>query len=206
MKSIFKFGLALLFTTTFSMLSPAQTQKNLVAGVGPLTNSIAALGGFSVIDLVPGNTLFSASGKQTFLNVGFTQSDRADITMVLYTTKRNNTVIHSVTPITFGGISSGVILYGAACGVPASQARPCVIQLDPLPFKLVPTNDYYFVTYFHPTSVNSAVDIPSSLNSRTTIIGGLDRNDDTTLVAGDVIPSTLVSDGHAGFLMGVTIQ
>jgi len=205
MKSIFKFGWTLLFALRISMPSPAQTPQNLVAGVGPLTNSLAAVGGFSVIDLISGNTLFSASGKQTFLNVGFTQSDRAEVTMVLYTTRRNNTVIENVTPITFGGISSGVILFGSACGVPASTVHPCVIQLDPLPFKLVPTNDYYFVTYFPSDSVNFPVDIASALNSRTTIIGGLDANNDTTLAVGNVIPSTLVT-GTASFLVGVTSQ
>jgi len=205
MKSIFKFGWTLLFTLAISMLSPAQTPKDLVAGVGPLTNSLAAVSGFSVINLISGNTLFPASGKQTFLNVGFTQGDKADVTMVLYTTRRNNTVIENVTPVTFGGISSGVILFGSACGVTPSTVHPCVIQLDPLPFKLVPTNDYYFVTHFTTNSVNAPVDIASALNSRTTIVGGLDRNDDTALVAGDVIPSTLVT-GTTAFLVGVTIQ
>jgi len=203
MKSILNIGLALLFSIAICMPSTAQTPKNLVAGVGPLTNSFAAVGGFSVIDLISGNTLFPVSGKQTFLNVGFTQGDKADVTMVLYTTQRNKTVIENVTPVTFGGISSGVILFGPACGVPPSTVQPCVIQFDPLPFKLVPTNDYYFVTYFTTSSLNAPVDIASGLNSRTTILGGLDRNNDTTLVPGDVIPSTFVG-GTAAFLVGVT--
>ena len=52
MKSIFKFGWTLLFALAVSLLSPAQTPKNIVAGVGPLTNSFAAVAGFSVIDLI----------------------------------------------------------------------------------------------------------------------------------------------------------
>lgn len=203
MKNISKFSLALLFIFAMYIPSPAQAQKNLVTGTGALTNSVAAVGGFSAIDLISGNILFSTSGNQTFLHVGFTQSDRADVTMVLYTTRRNSLVIEDVTPIAFGGVSSGVILFGSNCGVPASTVHPCVIQLDPLPFKLSPLNDYYFVTYFASDSVNFPLDIASLLNSRTTILGGLDRNDDTTLVVGDVIPSTLVT-GTGTFLMGVT--
>lgn len=81
--------------------------------------------------------------------------------------------------------------------------NPCVVRLDPLNLKLSPLNDYYFVMYFPSTDpINFAVNGAASLNSPTTITGGIEAKDDTKLVKGDVIPSTLVNN-HAAFLVGV---
>lgn len=120
-------------------------------------------------------------------------------------TKRNNFKIQKVTPVTFGGSSSATILLDSSnCRVvPASTVNPCVVRVDPLNLKLSPLNDYYFVMYFPSTDpINFAVNGAVSLNSPTTITGGIEAKDDTKLVKGDVIPSTLVNN-HAAFLVGV---
>jgi len=205
MKSISELVWMVLFSFAISMPSPAQTAKNLVAGTGPLTNAIAIWTDRSAINLIPGTQLFPASGKTTFLNLGFTQGDEVDIGgMVLYTTERDQFQITAVTPVTFGGISSGAIFLSSACSGKITVQTPCVIQTDPLPFKLSPLNDYYFVIYFTADVNNAAVDAAVSLNSHTTIVGGIDPGvDDTTFAPGDILPSNIINKGEALFLVGV---
>ena len=205
MKNIFKLSWALLFSITISMPSPAQTPQNLVAGIGPLTNAIAVWTDRSAINLVSGNTLFPVSGKNTFLHLGFTQGNEVVVGgMVLYTTDRNHFVIKHVTPLTFGGHSSGTFFLSAACSGKITVQTPCVIQLDPLPFKASTLNDYYCVIYFTSDPNNAAIDSSSSLNSNTTILGGIDSGvDDTTFRVGDILPSNIIK-GQANFLVGVT--
>jgi hypothetical protein len=205
MKSIFKFGWALLFSFAISVPSPAQTPQNLVAGTGAITNSLAVWNGSSAINLISGNALFSASGKQTVLYVGFTAGTRAVIgNMVLYKTNRNNSTIVDVIPVTYKGISSNTIFLDAAtCGItPPTTTSPCIVRLDPVSLKLSPLNDYYFVMFLANVADNVAIDSATSANSKTTIIGGFDAADDTGLALGDIIPSTLLK-GTAQFLVGV---
>jgi len=206
MKSIFKLGWTLLFSMVIAMPSPAQSPQNLVAGTGPLTNAIAIWTDRSAINLVSGNTLFPVSGKNTFLHLGFTQGDEVVVGgMVLYTTDRNKFVIKHVTPLTFGGRSSGAFFLHSACAGKISVQTPCVIQLDPLSFKASTLNDYYCVIYFTSDPNNAAVDSAISLNSNTTILGGIDAGvDDTTFVVGDILPSNIINKGSANFLVGVT--
>ena len=211
MKSIFKFGWALVFSFAISLPSPAQTPQNIVAGTGRLTNAIAVWSDRSAINLISGNTLFAASGTTTVLHLGFTQaaapSSEVDIGgMVLYTTERNRFRITNVTPVTLGGVSSGAFfLNSSVCAVPPSVNTPCVIALDPLSLKLSALNDYYFVIYFTNNPNNAAVDAAVSANSNTTILGGIDSGvDDTKFVAGDLLPSTIINNGGAVFLLGVT--
>lgn len=206
MKSIFKFAWALLFTIVMAMPSPAQTPQNLVAGTGPLTNAIAVWTDTSAINLVSGTTLFPVSGKNTFLHLGFTQGDEVVVGgMVLYTTERNHFVIKNVTPLTFGGKSSGIFFLHSACSGKITVQTPCIIQLDPLPFKASTMNDYYCVIYFTSDSNNAAIDSATSLNSNTTIVGGIDAGvNDTAFRAGDILPSNIINKGPANFLVGVT--
>ena len=210
MKNIFNFGGVLLFSIAVALSSSAQTAQNLVAGVGPLTNASAIWSDKSAINLISGSTLFSASGKNTVLYLGFTQaggpSSEVDIGgMVLYTTERNRLTIKAVTPVTLGGVGSGAFFLNPTnCAVVPSVLTPCVVRLDPLSLKLSSLNDYYFVIYFTNTTANIAVDAAISLGSHSTIVGGIDPNrDDTKFLKGDVLPSNLINKGDAFFLVGV---
>jgi hypothetical protein len=206
MKRILKFGWALLFSAVISTLSLAQSTQNLVAGVGPVTNSIAIWNDKSAINLVSGNALFPASGNQIVPYIGITQGATVDVgNMVAYITKRNNTKILSVIPVTYRGRSSGSILLNVSnCRVvPPSTQFPCVLRLDPLKVSPSPLYDCYFVIYFSDTVNNVAVDSPISLNSRTTIIGGINAGDQTRLRPGNFIPSSFLNKGSSNFLVGV---
>jgi len=209
MKIIFSFCWALLFSMTITATSPAQTAQNLVAGIGPLTNASAIWNDKSAINLISGSTLFSASGKNTVLYLGFTQaggpSSEFDIGgMVLYTTERNRFKIKAVTPVTLGGVGSGAFfLNPTLCSVIPSVPTPCVVRLDPINLKLSSLNDYYFVVYFTNTTANIAVDAAISLGSHTTIVGGIDPADDTKFVKGDFLPTNIINKGDAFFLVGV---
>jgi len=206
MKKIFKFGWVVLFSVASSMLSVAQSAQNLVAGVGPITNSFAIWSDLSAINLISGNALFPASGNKTVLYIGVTQGSTVDIgNMVVYVTKRNSTKILDVIPVTYKGLSSNSILLNvSSCRVvPPTTQFPCIIRLDPLNRTPSTLYDYYFVMYFSKTVNNLAVDSASSLNSRTTLIGGISTGDQTRLVPGDVIPSTFLNKGTTNFLVGV---
>lgn len=206
MKSVFKFGWVLLFSFAIAMPGSAQTAQNLVTGTGPVTNSIAVWNDTSAINLIAGNSLFPVSSKQTVLYIGITQGGSVDIgNMVIYQTRRNNSEIVDVIPVTYGGFSSISILMNAStCRIlPVTTLNPCIVRLDPLTFKLSTLYDYYFVMYFLNTTNNIAVDSATSLNSNTTIIGGIASGDQTGLVVGDVIPSTFLNKGTANFLVGV---
>lgn len=206
MKSIFKFGWALLFSIAMPALSHPQTAQNLVAGVGPITNGVTGWNGTSVTSLISGTTLFSASGKQTVLYIGFTGGGSLDIgNMVLYKTKRNSFEIVSVTPVMYKGISANTILLDASnCrAVPPSTIIPCVVRLDPLNLKLSSLNDYYFVMYLPNTLPNQTINATTSLFSNTTLTGGFDSNDDTTLVKGSLLPPNIINKGRVFFLVGV---
>ena len=206
MRRIFKFGWIVLFSAVISVLSLAQSAQNLVAGVGPITNSIAIWRDTSAINLISGNALFPAPGNQTVFYIGVTQGSSVDIgNMVIYVTKRNNAKILDVIPVTYRGRTSGSILLNvSSCRVvPPSTEFPCIIRLDALKRAPSPIYDYYFVMYFSNTVNNVAVDSASSLNSRTTIIGGINSGDQTRLVPGNVIPASFLNKGTANFLVGV---
>jgi hypothetical protein len=201
-KSILNFGWVVLFAIALS--APGLAQQNLVAGTGPLTNAIANWSNRSAINLISGSTLFPASGKNTLLFMAFAQGDEVDIGgMVLYTTDRNHLLIRAVTPLTFHGFSAGAFFLHSACSGRISVQTPCALQLDPIPFMLSPFNDYYAVIYFKTSVNNAAVDSATSLNSNTSLFGGIDSGkDDTTFRAGDVLPPNIVQ-GSANFLVRV---
>lgn len=206
MKSLLKFCLVVLFSFAIAMPSPAQTAQNLVAGVGPITNGLAVWNDTSVTNLISGNALFSASGKQTVLYLGFTGGGGLDIgNMVLFKTKRGNTTIVDVIPVTYKGSSaSSIALDASNCSaLPVSPKFPCVVRLDPINLKLSPLYDYYFVMYLPDTPANVTVNSTTSLNSRTTILGGFAAGDGTQLTKGDAIPSNILNKGFALFLVGV---
>ena len=125
--------------------------------------------------------------------------------MVAYITKRNNAKILDVIPVTYKGVSSGSILLNVStCRVvPPSTQFPCVVRLDPLKLTPSPLYDCYFVMYFSNTVNNVAVDSATSLNLRTTIIGGINSGDQTRLLPGDFIPSSFLNKGRSNFLVGV---
>lgn len=201
-RSILRFGWTVLFAMALS--APGLAQQNLVAGTGALTNAIANWSNRSAINLISGTTLFPASGSKTLLFMAFAQGNEVDVGgMVLYTTDRNHLQIRAVTPLTFHGFSAGAFFVSSACSGRISVQTPCALQLDPLPFKLIPTNDYYAVVYFKNSVNNAAVDSATSLNSNATIVGGIDNGkDDTTFRVGDILPSNIIQ-GSANFLVRV---
>jgi hypothetical protein len=205
MKCLLHFGWAVLLMLAISTESPAQTPRNLVAGTGALTNSLAIWAGSSAINLISGNTLFPTSSKQTVLYLAFTGGAGADINgMVLYKTNRNNFEIVDVTPVTLGGSQSPIIDFGAAgCPSPVNTSHPCFVRLDPVNIKLSPLHDYYFVMFFPNDVTNTDLDSSASLNSSTTVHGGKDSNDDTLFKKGDILPSGIINKGFALFLVGV---
>jgi hypothetical protein len=206
MKSILKFGWALLFSIAIPLLSHAQTAQNLVAGVGPITNGVTGWNGTSVTGLISGTSLFPASGKQTVLYLGFTGGTSLEIgNMVLYKTNRNSLKIVSVTPVTYKGSASNTILLDSSnCrAVPPSTVVPCIVRLDPLNLKLSTLNDYYFVMNLPNTLANQTVNSTTSLFSNTTITGGFDFNDDTRLLKGDLLPANIANNGRTFFLVAV---
>ena len=141
--------------------APATTTQNLVRGViGPFTSN-NSWANYSVIDQIPGSTLYPIASSTAVFYWGFSAGTTADITnMVLYTTAHGSLKVTAVTPVKLGGISNPSISLTntSVCPVqPVSAASPCVVKFDPVSITLSPASDYYLAVYYTNDSNNSTI-------------------------------------------------
>jgi hypothetical protein len=175
---------------------PPATPRNLLPGIGPLLQPGGSSNwtGNSVIENIPGTSLYPLTSEKTVLYIGFTAGTTVDIgNMVLYTTARESFTIAAVTPVSFHGVSNPTISLTdtKVCPIqPLSGANPCIIRLDPLQLSLSTLNDYYFTVYFAQTDNDTHVARPRAFIGR--ITGGEDAGkDDTQLKVGALVPDLL---------------
>lgn len=175
---------------------PAAAPKNLLPGIGPLLQSSGASNwtGISIVENIPGTSLYPVTSAATVLYIGFVAGTTVDLgNMVLYATARENTTITAVTPVTLGGVSDPSISLTnpKVCpSQPLSSTTPCIIRLDPIKLSLSTLNDYYFAVYFAKTDDDTHVARPRAFIGSLT--GGEDVDkDDTHLQVGAPVPSLL---------------
>jgi hypothetical protein len=175
--------------------------QNLLPGIGPLLQSIGASNwsGLSILENIPGTSLYPITSPTTVLYIGFIAGTRVDIgNMVLYTTPRENSTITAVTPVTFKGVSNPKIhlTHPRTCpNQPLSAASPCIIRLDPIQLSLSTLNDYYLAVYFTKTDDDTHVARPRA--SVGSLSGGEEVGDDTQLPVGASVPNLLGNGGNA---------
>jgi hypothetical protein len=201
MKTIFLSMSSLVLVVALSILvsaqqSPATAPKNLVPGVGPLLQPGGSSNwtGISLVENIPGTSLYPISSDHTVLYIGFTAGTTVDIgNMVLYTTARENLTITATTPVTFHGTSDPSISLTDTkiCPIqPLSGANPCIIRLDPIKLSLSTLDDYYFTVYFAQTDDDTHLARPRAFVGSLT--GGEDvGKDDTHLRVGTTVPDLL---------------
>jgi hypothetical protein len=91
---------------------PPATPRNLLPGIGPLLQPGGSSNwtGNSVIENIPGTSLYPLTSEKTVLYIGFTAGTTVDIgNMVLYTTARESFTIAAVTPVNLHGVSNPTI-------------------------------------------------------------------------------------------------
>jgi hypothetical protein len=158
MKTI-SFSMSIVLVVALSLFSNAQQPaaippKNLLPGIGPLLlpGGSSDWTGISLVENIPGTSLYPISSDRTVLYIGFTAGTTVDFgNMVLYTTARENAAITAVTPVKLGGVSDPSISLTdtKVCPIqPLSGTNPCIIRLDPIQISLSTLNDYYFTVYF----------------------------------------------------------
>jgi hypothetical protein len=179
-----------------SAQQPPATPRNLLPGIGPLLQPGGSSNwtGNSVIENIPGTSLYPLTSDRTVLYIGFTAGTTVDIgNMVLYTTARENFTIAAVTSVNLHGVSNPTISLTdpKVCPIqPLSGANPCLIRLDPLNLSLSTLNDYYFTVYFAQTDNETHVARPRAFIG--SITGGEDAGkDDTQLKVGALVPDLL---------------
>jgi hypothetical protein len=180
---------------------PADEPKNLLPGVGPLLRPGGSSNwtGISLVENIPGTSLYPVKSDKTVLYIGFTAGTTVDFgNMVLYTTSREDATITAVTPIKLWGMSEPSISLTdtRVCPIqPVSGTNPCIIRLDPVRLSLSPLKDYYFTVYFKKTDDDTHVARPRAFVGSLT--GGEDAGkDDTQLKEGDTVPH-LLGNGDA---------
>lgn len=192
MKAIFK--LATLTLMGFAVSIQGFAAQNLERGIiGPIRSNVS-WSGYSIVSLVPGAGLIPVLGSTTVFYLGFTAGSQVDINnMVLYTTRRGNSKITAVTPITLGGSSAPSINLASATVCPVveiSANNPCIVRLDPTSIRLTPLNDYYLVIYFtSPDSNNGLVGVTQPSFSQTSLRGTDVNGDESRLAVGASLPS-----------------
>jgi hypothetical protein len=192
---------SLMLVTALSLFAsaqqtPAVAPKNLVPGIGPLLlpGGSSNWTGISLVENIPGTSLYPVASDATVLYIGFTAGTTVEIgNMVLYTTARETTTITAVTPVKLGGVSDPSISLTdtKVCpNQPLSGTNPCIIRLDPIKLSLSTLDDYYFTVYFAETDDDTHVARPRAFIG--SITGGEDvGKDDTHLKVGASVPSLL---------------
>src|ERR1700691_1637100 len=178
-----------------------QPPQNLLPGIGPLLQSTGASNwtGLSILENIPGTSLYPITSPTTVLYIGFIAGTRVDIgNMVLYTTARETSTITAVTPVTLKGVSNPEIhlTHPRTCpNQPLSAGSPCIIRLDPIQVSLSTLNDYYLAVYFTKTDDDTHVARPRAVVGSLT--GGEEVGDDTQLQVGASVPSLLGNGNSA---------
>jgi hypothetical protein len=178
-----------------------QPPQNLLPGVGPLLQSSGASNwtGLSILENIPGTSLYPVTSATTVLYIGFVAGTRVDIgNMVLYTTARENATITAITPVTLKGVSNPriALTHPRTCPMqPLSAVTPCIIRLDPIQLSLSTLNDYYLAVYFTKTDDDTHVARPRAFIGSLT--GGEEVGDDTQLPVGASVPNLLGNGGSA---------
>lgn len=188
--------LAALSLVAGAQQSPA-VPRNLLPGIGPLLlpGGSSNWTGISLVENLPGTSLYPITSDKTVLYIGFSAGTTVEIgNMVLYTTARENATITAVTPVKLGGASNPSITLTDTkiCpNQPLSGTDPCIIRLDPINLSLSPQNDYYFTVYFAQTDDDTHVARPRAFIGSLT--GGEDvmGKDDTRLGVGESVPDLL---------------
>jgi hypothetical protein len=179
----------------------AAAPQNLLPGIGPLLQSSGASNwsGLSILENIPGTSLYPITSPTTVLYIGFIAGTRVDIgNMVLYTTPRENSTITAITPVTLKGVSNPEIhlTHPRTCpNQPLSATSPCIIRLDPIQLSLSTLNDYYLAVYFTKTDDDTHVARPRSFIG--SLSGGEEVGDDTQLPVGASVPSLLGNGNSA---------
>jgi hypothetical protein len=192
MKSQSKFAVTALLL--LASVAGAVVTRNMVAGIGPVASNFNWFN-FSAVNLISGDSLYPISSSTTVLYIGFTGgSTQADIgNMVIYQTDQGRPTIKSVHKVTLNGISnpSIVLTDPNVCPIqPVSEAKPCIVRLDPLTLSLSAKSDYYFTLFFIGDANNQALAVATPKFAHTTsLTGWVDTGDDTQLKAGQSIPS-----------------
>ena len=187
--------------------APATTTQNLVRGViGPFGLN-SSWSNYSVINQIPGSTLYPVASSTAVFYWGFAAGTTADITnMVLYTTAHGSQTVTAVTPVKLGGISNPSISLSntSVCPVqPLSAANPCVVRFDPVAITLSPASDYYLTVYYANDTNNQSIGavlpgvFPVGMSG--TFLGGTDA---THLTVGQSLPARTTSN-TSYFLMYV---
>jgi len=175
---------------------PTAAPTNLVPGIGPLLlpGGSSSWTGISLVENIPGTSLYPVKSDRTVLYIGFTAGTTVDLgNMVLYTTAGEHDTITAVTPVKLHGRSDPSISLNdtRVCPIqPLSGTNPCIIRLDPIDLSLSPRNDYYFTVYFAKTDDNTHVARPRAFIGSLT--GGEDVGKyDTQLGVGGTVPRLL---------------
>lgn len=203
MKSVNRFAalaLMLCVVSAFGFSQATSTEKppttvtqNLVRGViGPVSSN-NSWANYSVMNIVPGATLFPLSSTTTVFYWAFTAGTQADISnMVVYTTVRGSLTVSAVTPVTLGGLSNPSIVLSSTsvCPVqPLSAATPCVIRFDPTTLSMTPANDYYLIVYYANDTNNSGIGGAEANFSQTSLVGNyFGGTDYTKIKVGQALP------------------
>jgi hypothetical protein len=197
--TFFLFSLALVAALSLfasAQQSPAATPKNLLPGIGPLLQPGGSSNwtGISLIENIPGTSLYPITSDKAVFYIGFTAGTTVDIgNMVLYTTARESLVITAINAVRLQGVSNPSISLTDTkiCPIqPLSGVNPCILRLDPIQMSLSPLNDYYFTVYFTQTDNDTHVARPRAFIGSLT--GGEDAGkDDTQLKAGALVPDLL---------------
>jgi hypothetical protein len=183
-----------LSSLTFAQQSAAAPQ-NLVPGVGPLLipGGSSNWTGLSVVENIPGTSLYPIQSDTTVLYIGFTAGTTVKIgNMVLYSTARENSTITAVNPVEFHGVSNPTfsLTDTKVCPTqPISGTSPCILRLDPIKLTLSPLNDYYLAVYFTETDDDTHVARPRAFIGSLT--GGEEVGDATQLKVGASVPDLL---------------
>jgi hypothetical protein len=180
--------------TTFTKKAPETTTQNLTRGViGPVSSN-SSWANYSVLNGVPGSSIFPITSTSTVFYFGFTAGTEADISnMVVYTTARGSLTVTAVTPVKLGGISnpSVQLTNTSVCPVqPVSATNACIVRFDPTTLTLSPASDYYFMVFFTNDSNNSAIGAAQPINAAyTSLVGNyFGGTDYTHLTVGQSLP------------------
>jgi hypothetical protein len=193
--------------TTFTKKAPETTTQNLTRGViGPVSSN-SSWANYSVLNGVPGSSIFPITSTSTVFYFGFTAGTEADISnMVVYTTARGSLAVTAVTPVKLGGVSNPSIQLTntSVCPVqPVSTTNPCIVRFDPTTLTLSPASDYYLMVFFTNDSNNSAIGAAQPIGAGyTSLVGNyFGSTDYTHLTVGQSLPGG--GDRGPDFLMYV---
>src|ERR1700677_3487336 len=139
---------SIVLALTISLFAHAQqpaaaAPQNLLPGIGPLLQSTGASNwtGLSILENIPGTSLYPITSPTTVLYIGFIAGTRVDIgNMVLYTTARETSTITAVTPVTLKGVSNPEIhlTHPRTCArEPLSASSSCIIRLSSIQLLLL---------------------------------------------------------------------